>query len=38
MEYVPVLALILRVVKVMIMWLNYKEYKKQKNTDCDHKK
>jgi hypothetical protein len=38
MEYVPVLALILGVVKVAMMWLNYKECKKQKNTDCDHAK
>jgi hypothetical protein len=30
-----VLALILGVVKVTIMWLNYKESKGQKNTDCD---
>ena len=38
MEYVPVLALILGVVKVTIMWLNYKECKRQKNTDCNYKK
>jgi hypothetical protein len=35
MEYVPVLALILEVVKVAIMWLSYKESKRKKNTDCD---
>ena len=30
-----VLALCLGLVKVTIMWLNYKESKRQKNTDCD---
>jgi len=34
-EYTPVLALILGVVRVTIMWLNYKECKRQKNTDKD---
>jgi hypothetical protein len=38
MEYVPVLALMLGVIKVAIMWLNYAECKRQKNTDCDHEK
>jgi len=32
-----VLTLMLGVVKVAIMWLNYKESKGKKNTDCDHK-
>ena len=35
MEYIPVLTLILGVVKVAIMWLNYKENKRPKDTDCD---
>jgi hypothetical protein len=35
MEYIPVLALMLGVMKVAIMWLSYKESKRQKNTDCD---
>ena len=30
-----VLALILGVAKVTIMWLSYKENKRQKDTDCD---
>jgi len=30
-----VLAFVLGVVKVTIMWLSYKESKRQKNTDCD---
>jgi len=33
--YFSVLALILGVAKVTIMWLSYKESKRQKNTDND---
>jgi len=36
MEYIPVLALIVSVVKVTLMWLDYRDCKKnQKNTDKD---
>ena len=32
---VSVLALVVSVVKTALMWLNYKDCKKQKNTDND---
>ncbi len=30
-----VLTLVLGIVKVTIMWLNYKEIRRTKDTDCD---
>jgi len=35
MEFISALALIVSVVKVTLMWLNYRDCKKQKNTDKD---
>ena len=35
-EVISALALIVSVVKIILMWLNYRDCKKdQKNTDCD---
>lgn len=35
MEVIPLLAVIVGIVKVIFMWLDYKDCKKQKNTDKD---
>jgi len=35
MEYIPVLALVVSVVKIAFMWLNYRDCRKTKDTDCD---